>query len=901
MKVIYSKTDEGMFWLAHFRLGRNDTIMKEPFLKKVCYCSSGISFPLVSDLNSAEPLDPATLTNANCTDPKSIVLDAGEFVLLAPYEQQLWEFRIEELFTLPIRGSFLTSTARIYIIPGPLFLVGPSEEMCHPENLTDPSAADIETHLREKAQLVRDHWYRRSASGREMPLEQPILVDQVQEPTTEFSIQMINRLLIRLPEDMQITTWGLGGPYTSYRVCWMLPSQPTEVVDIGVVRATGSQRCGDGIVTGPHEECDQGMMPPQDGDGCSAQCTIEDGYRLVHIPNQGPAASPLVSKVQILPLCGDGKVKGDEECDDENQRAGDGCSPTCRIELGYTCDSSQPSVCRTACGNLLLTSTEQCEGQDSFGGDGCSPACRVEQGWSCTLREETVDISHLEEREDEETEVVPTEAPLVPIPGEGNPGGDIIINETDRRPSPKTGMIVPVHKSDCVVACGGSPSYYESFGAFICGIVEAPPRTTPVLCYSCNVTNVQPPVLGCRDYAERESGDELCFTVHPPNFERVSFDPKGTSLTAVLAQPAEFVISSVQKETRTVPSSQLFEDASELFGKSSTSTLISDRRLRISFDQDAAVLPGMSLTLIRQTLVTVTPHAVNWDPDAARRGPLADNATSSGSGLSSLDTFAMPENEEQTVPMSLPEPPERFIATAAKVTYPQFVGCGGQVIFDASASRGAGIRSLNYTWTIVRSEKDYLSPWDPPSTADDPLMRNLTAVIQRMLDEYNGRQVAYLAIGTAMKEAGMNTNQTESEVSLLFLLTTHSYLSQQSATFYFMTRTRMFPKCAAHIEPLQPSEQTIDPTEPVSLAVRVHAVPETPPETPIQDISCDDQLHVNGSKVVLGWDLHVLSSLGGLPDIGDLSMFALNDAQTAISIPGSSLPVGDYHITCKPR
>ena len=37
------------------------------------------------------------------------------------------------------------------------------------------------------------------------------------------------------------------------------------------------------------------------------------------------------------PVCGDGILKGEEECEDENDESGDGCD-NCIIEEGWTCD-----------------------------------------------------------------------------------------------------------------------------------------------------------------------------------------------------------------------------------------------------------------------------------------------------------------------------------------------------------------------------------------------------------------------------------------------------------------------------------------------------------------------------------------------------------------------------------
>ena len=42
--------------------------------------------------------------------------------------------------------------------------------------------------------------------------------------------------------------------------------------------------------------------------------------------------------------CGDGMIEGTEVCDDGNREAGDGCSPFCRVEDGFTC-AGEPSIC----------------------------------------------------------------------------------------------------------------------------------------------------------------------------------------------------------------------------------------------------------------------------------------------------------------------------------------------------------------------------------------------------------------------------------------------------------------------------------------------------------------------------------------------------------------------------
>lgn len=46
-------------------------------------------------------------------------------------------------------------------------------------------------------------------------------------------------------------------------------------------------------------------------------------------------------------MCGDGITRSTEECDDGNDRGGDGCSSTCQIERGYVCafDDNGRSKC----------------------------------------------------------------------------------------------------------------------------------------------------------------------------------------------------------------------------------------------------------------------------------------------------------------------------------------------------------------------------------------------------------------------------------------------------------------------------------------------------------------------------------------------------------------------------
>jgi cysteine-rich repeat protein len=96
--------------------------------------------------------------------------------------------------------------------------------------------------------------------------------------------------------------------------------------------------CGDLKVTGD-EECDDGNRTA--GDGCDAEC-----------------------KVDIPDGCGDDILEGTEECDDGNNEPGDGCGKSCKIER---------------CGNGVRDPGEACEDNNVVGGDGCSADCKSDE------------------------------------------------------------------------------------------------------------------------------------------------------------------------------------------------------------------------------------------------------------------------------------------------------------------------------------------------------------------------------------------------------------------------------------------------------------------------------------------------------------------------------------------
>lgn len=130
--------------------------------------------------------------------------------------------------------------------------------------------------------------------------------------------------------------------------------------------------CGDAVIESP-ENCDDGN--DTEGDGCSSECTTETGYA---------CPTPGEDCVQ-LSVCGDGNLGIGEECDDTNTRSGDGCTDQCFVEIGWECPTAGSRCIAARCGDGKIAGNEQCEDGDDplASGDGCSDSCRVESGYFC--------------------------------------------------------------------------------------------------------------------------------------------------------------------------------------------------------------------------------------------------------------------------------------------------------------------------------------------------------------------------------------------------------------------------------------------------------------------------------------------------------------------------------------
>ena len=152
--------------------------------------------------------------------------------------------------------------------------------------------------------------------------------------------------------------------------------------------------CGDGVKQ-DNEQCDDGNI--DNGDGCSATCTIEStppndpvcgngikevGEECDDNGNNGLVCeagygqtcsycSSICTDIEIAgPNCGDGVKQDNEQCDDGNIDNGDGCSATCTIE------STPPND--PVCGNGIQETGEKCDDGNNQDNDGCTAECTIE-------------------------------------------------------------------------------------------------------------------------------------------------------------------------------------------------------------------------------------------------------------------------------------------------------------------------------------------------------------------------------------------------------------------------------------------------------------------------------------------------------------------------------------------
>lgn len=156
--------------------------------------------------------------------------------------------------------------------------------------------------------------------------------------------------------------------------------------------------CGNGVVEGPNEACDDGNR--DDTDACSNACKktavcgngVKEGGELCDDGNSDEQDG-CTSDCKPGPICGNGIKEGSEACDDGNDQEDDGCSNTCKrlavcgdgvVEGQEECDDGnvvETDACSNACkklavcGNGVVEAGEQCDDGNRIDTDACNNSC----------------------------------------------------------------------------------------------------------------------------------------------------------------------------------------------------------------------------------------------------------------------------------------------------------------------------------------------------------------------------------------------------------------------------------------------------------------------------------------------------------------------------------------------
>ena len=144
--------------------------------------------------------------------------------------------------------------------------------------------------------------------------------------------------------------------------------------------------CGNGVRS-TAEACDD--KNTVGGDGCSALCTIEEGFDCISTTDVD-GGSGVGGLDACTPICGDGKRFpwiATDQCDDNNTVSGDGCSASCTIEVGYQCSGGGPFAadsCAPVCGDGRRVGSEKCDDGNRLSLDGCDTGCAIEPGYTCS-------------------------------------------------------------------------------------------------------------------------------------------------------------------------------------------------------------------------------------------------------------------------------------------------------------------------------------------------------------------------------------------------------------------------------------------------------------------------------------------------------------------------------------
>lgn len=112
--------------------------------------------------------------------------------------------------------------------------------------------------------------------------------------------------------------------------------KPTNIVKVNSSRRLSdlSVKCGDYYHVPVREVCEKTLIPF----GCTFDCKQDVGFLCNSTTGFCNSVMRLFCLVLThLGICGDGIVRGTEECDDGNTESGDGCSSNCTKEDGFGC------------------------------------------------------------------------------------------------------------------------------------------------------------------------------------------------------------------------------------------------------------------------------------------------------------------------------------------------------------------------------------------------------------------------------------------------------------------------------------------------------------------------------------------------------------------------------------
>jgi cysteine-rich repeat protein len=173
------------------------------------------------------------------------------------------------------------------------------------------------------------------------------------------------------------------------------------LVEDGVTCTAGdpfvcTETCGDGQNMGVAECDDRNGIA---GDGCDTNCDIELGFTCgtgnfakfdlcYEVCGDGRVVWRWECDWNNGIDCE--RVNTRILCDDGNEYSGDGCDADCYTETGYECDGGDeygPDTCNEVCGDGRMMggifNYNECDDMNTEDGDGCSSSCVVESGWTC--------------------------------------------------------------------------------------------------------------------------------------------------------------------------------------------------------------------------------------------------------------------------------------------------------------------------------------------------------------------------------------------------------------------------------------------------------------------------------------------------------------------------------------